>query len=68
MEPPESVLSFFRARGDKQITSLEILAIALAISTFSEEIAGKRVVMYSDNRGAERSTQKGTHALPIVYP
>ena len=60
MEPPESLMKFFRKRGDKQITSLEILAIALGISTFSDMIANRRLIVFSDNRGAERSTQKGT--------
>ena len=59
MEPPESLMRFFQKRGDKQITSLEILAIALGISTFSDLIANRKLFVFSDNIGAERSTQKG---------
>ena len=53
------VMEFFQKRKDKQITSLEILSIALGISTFSEFIANRRLIVFSDNKGAEHSTQKG---------
>ena len=68
MEPPENLMQFFRKRGDKQITSLEILAIALGISTFSNMIANRRLIVFSDNVGAERSTQKGTSTLCHCVP
>lgn len=63
MEPPADLMSFFKRRGDKQITSLEILAIALGISTFGHMIANRRLIVFSDNKGAERSTQKGMLTL-----
>ena len=43
----------FQQRADKQITSLEILAIAVGLSTFEVELAGRKVVLWSDNSGAE---------------
>jgi hypothetical protein len=59
MEPPACVMEFFQKRGDKQITSLEILSIALGISTFGDLISNRRLIVFSDNKGAEHSTQKG---------
>ena len=41
------------ARRDSQIVALEAIAIALGLSTFSEELRGRKVVLYSDNTGAE---------------
>ena len=59
MEPPTSIMESFKKRGDKQITSLEILRIALGISTFAQQIKGRRLVAWSDNKGAEGATRKG---------
>ncbi len=38
MEPPSEVMECFMARGDRQITSLEILSIACGICTFASEV------------------------------
>ncbi len=69
--PADKVMRRFTQRRDGQITSLEILAIAVGLSTFSRwqfayepadvslwgcsvrELAGRKVVVYSDNSGAE---------------
>ena len=59
MMPCESLMSSFKQRGDKQITSLEIVSIALGISSFAHLIRGRRVVIWSDNKGAEGATRKG---------
>ena len=53
------ILNSFMKRGDNQITSLEILSIALGISTFAKEIAGRNLIIWSDNTGAESATRKG---------
>ena len=37
----------------------EILAIAIGLSTFAKATAGRVVVLYSDNSGAEKCTAKG---------
>ena len=80
--PSPSVLQQFAKRDDGQITSLEILAIALGaqfcypchvpqlswlvcgvyvsgISTFGWALRGRRLLIFSDNKGAEHATQKG---------
>jgi len=38
----------------------EIIAIMMALSTFSAELQGRRVILFSDNSGAEKSTSKGS--------
>ena len=53
MEPPSGGLQAFRARGDSQIMGLELLAISLGLATFKEYIAGRNVVVHSDNTGSE---------------
>jgi hypothetical protein len=44
----------------RQITTLEILAISIGLSTFQAELAGRKVVVWSDNKGAEGATRKGS--------
>ena len=53
--PGPSVMKRFRGRGDNQILSLEILAIAVALSTFASLLSGRSVLLYSDNTGKCRS-------------
>ncbi len=50
LAPPKSLVALFKRRRDKQITTLEILAIALGLS----------IIIHSDNVGAERSSAKGS--------
>ena len=57
--PPECVLRHFKRRGDAQIMSLELLAIAFGLSTFSSSLSGRRARLWSDNVGAEAATRKG---------
>ena len=61
-EPPPEVLQFFEERQDGQIMGLELLAIALGLSTFSEIFKGRRVWLWSDNTGSEYGTKKGSAA------
>ena len=58
--PPSELLEFFRNRSDNQIMGLELLAIALGLSTFSALIRGRRVCVWSDNAGSEAATRKGS--------
>ena len=58
--PGVSLLAKLQQRGDKQIMSLEIIAIMLALSTFTSELSGRKVVLYSDNTGAEATANKGS--------
>ena len=59
LAPPERLLETLRTRGDGQIMSLEILAIAFGMSTMQHLIAGQSVRVYSDNVGAERAVTNG---------
>ena len=38
----------------------EIIAILLSVATFANALHGRRVVLYSDNTGAEHATDKGS--------
>ena len=58
--PPAEIVASFRSRGDNQIMSLEVLAILLALTTFAAEVSGRRVVLYSDNCGAQHATARGS--------
>ena len=62
MAPGEKALRHFCQRGDGGILALELLAIALGLSTFAEQLAGGTVVVFSDNTGAERATARGSAA------
>ena len=58
--PSPAVTSQFHKRADNQITTLEILAISVGLSTFADLLEGREVVVYSDNVGAEASVRKGS--------
>ena len=49
--PNDAMWAMLKDRRDKQITGLEIWAIALGLSTFQQQIMGKTVFLYSDNTG-----------------
>jgi len=66
MKPDSLLMSSFHERGDKQIMTLEVLSIALGVSTFASEIAGRNLVIWSDNTGAVAATRKGTVAHLVV--
>ena len=51
VEPEEAVMKSFMQRRDKQIMTLETLAILLSISTFAEKVKDRKVILYSDNTG-----------------
>ena len=57
--PRQEIMQQFLQRQDKQITTLEILAIAIGLSTFAPELQGRKVVVWSDNTGAEAASSKG---------
>lgn len=59
MAPSESILQQFKARSDGKILALEILAIALGLSTFASLLRGLTVRIFSDNTGAEKATARG---------
>ena len=47
-------------RRDKQIMTFEILAIFGALNTFQDVLTNRKVAIYSDNKGAEHSTIRGS--------
>ena len=53
-------MEIFTRREDNQIAGLELLAIALGLSTFGEVLAGRRVCVWSDNTVSEHGTRKGS--------
>ena len=60
--PAQRFMDMFEQRADNNITSLEILAIAVGLSTFESELAGRKVVLFSDNTGAEVCGGGASHA------
>ena len=46
-------------RKDSQIMGLELFALALGLSSFSQLLLGRTVFLWSDNVGAERGTATG---------
>ena len=48
----------FKARSDSQIMGLEMVAISLGLSTFAPRLRNRKVIVYSDNKGAEGATRK----------
>ena len=57
--PPLKLMEKLKERKDKQIMSLEIMAIMLALETFAKELERRKVVLYSDNIGAEKACSSG---------
>ena len=57
--PSPAVMAAFNKRSDWQITTLEIMALAIGLSTFADKLRNRKVVIWSDNSGAEASTRKG---------
>jgi hypothetical protein len=58
--PSAAVMAEFEERADAQIMGLEILAISLGMATFAAELHGRRVVVWSDNTGAEAASRGGS--------
>jgi len=54
-QPGAHVLDKFKKRSDNQIASLEILAAEVGLSSFAEELRERRVILFTDNKGAEVS-------------
>ena len=59
-KPSAALMNRLNDRCDNQIMALETMAIALGLSTFEEELEQRSVIVYSDNKGAEAATRKGT--------
>jgi len=59
-QPSAALMNTFEKRADNQIMTLEILAIAVGLSTFAKELQGRKVIVFSDNTGAEAASVKGS--------
>ena len=58
--PPDDLVGRFQVRDDGQIAGLEILAVAVGLSTWADRLRGRDVVIYSDNTVAEFCLKKGS--------
>jgi hypothetical protein len=54
------VIEAYRERNDAQIMTLEIMAILVALTTFSNVLCGASVRVWTDNVGGECTLRKGT--------
>ena len=52
-EPGKEHMKCIEKRGDGQILSLELMAIAVGLATFAEELQGRQVWIFEDNTAAE---------------
>ena len=59
-QPSAGMMSSFEDRADNQIMTLEILAISVGLSTFADELRGRKVLVFSDNTGAEAASKRGS--------
>ena len=59
-EPTEQMLSICYLRKDNQIMGLEVLAVALGLSTFGVRLRGKTVRVWIDNAGGEGALRAGS--------
>ena len=57
--PAETVLDTFVNRNDDQIMGKELLAIAVGLSTFAQQLAGRSVRVWTDNVGCEGALKCG---------
>ena len=65
MSTPTDILKRFRYKEDSQIMGLELLAIALGLSTFGSMIRNRNVVIHSDNTGSEVRTAPCTRGFRL---
>lgn len=60
LAPDAELMQSFRRRRDNQIMGLEVLAIALGLSSFERQLSGRALEIFSDNSGAERSVARAS--------
>ena len=58
-EPTASVVDTFVRRADCQIMALELLAVAVALCTLADALAGRNVRVWTDNVGGEGALRSG---------
>ena len=57
--PSKEIMDMFVARRDNQIMGQELLSIALGLCTFGHLLQSRKLVIFSDNVGAQQATSKG---------
>ena len=60
VKPTDEMMRIFTSRKDSQIMGLELLSIALCLSTFGARLAGKIVRIWTDNIGGEKALGRGS--------
>lgn len=60
-------MAFFTRRRDAQIMGLELLSITLGLQTFKGMLQGRKVVIHSDNTGAEVRPHVVAHAFALLF-
>ena len=65
--PTQEQLAFFTTRRDTQICGLELLSIALGLSTFSEQLKGRKVYIFRTIKELSQQQQRAVHA-PLITP
>ena len=58
--PSTGLMDKLQRRSDNQIMSLETMAISVGLATFAEELRGRKVLVFSDNTGAEAAARRGS--------
>ena len=58
--PDQKFLDCLQDRKDNQIMSLETMAISVGLASFAEELRGRKVLVFSDNTGAEAAARRGS--------
>lgn len=61
------MIAFFTRRRDAQIMGLELLSITLGLQTFKGMLQGRKVVIHSDNTGAEVRPHVVAHAFALLF-
>ena len=56
----DKVIEKLELRNDAQIMALELISISLGLCTFEDRLRNRKVVVHSDNTGAESATRKGS--------
>jgi hypothetical protein len=64
MAPPQAVIDTFVKRSDSQIMALELLAVAVGLSTFGEMLCGYNVRVWTDNVSGKGALRSGAARSP----
>ena len=60
LAPDAELMQISKRRRDGQVMGLEVLAIALGLSSLEGRLTGRALEVFSDNSGAERSVARAS--------